>query len=361
MIAPEPCGPGLRPDLRAPRSLVPAGSSVLADPEAEALVRSSLLAAAPHLESAGITVPRLEGRLLRPTLALRFVHPEHRETLPLAFWFGCWAIQMVHEASLLHDDVLDGGETRRGRATLLASAGRAASLLHGDVYLTGAYVVANRVGKPRFMSRFVRAVQDTVRGELLQAKSPSDATWRDVLPLKTGALFGLSASLASEWGGELDAGLAYEMGTDLGVLYQRVDDFLDYCPLAETGKPALQDFRKGVRTWMVPEPALDWFRQSPKQLESGSVRRRSGVVGPSPTGPPRERRGPLVRSRGSTGAGPEPRLPTPALGGSVSSCGRPGGGSTRAVRGARHRHVRYGRPQDQGPGRIRRALHGWAG
>ncbi|NNM33068.1 MAG: squalene/phytoene synthase family protein [Gemmatimonadetes bacterium] len=268
MIAPEFGRRGFRHGAASLRLVGPPsiGCPVLGDPEVEAWVRSALMDAAPHLESAGITLPRLEGRLLRPSVAFRFIRPEDRESLPMAFWFGCWAIQMVHEASLLHDDVLDDGKTRRGRPTLLAQAGRAASLIRGDEYLTGAYVVANRVGRPRFMSRFVRAVQDTVRGEILQADSPSGASWRDVLPLKTGALFGISASLASEWSGILDACVSYDLGSELGVLYQRVDDLLDYCPGAETGKPPLQDFRRGLPTWIVPDPALDWFHQSDRQL-----------------------------------------------------------------------------------------------
>ena len=269
MIAPE--AGGLGPVRRRGASalsvpLVPDTSPTLHDPAIEDQVRAGLLEAAPHLRAAGVGLPALEGRLLRPTVALRFIRPENRDDLPLAFWFGCWAIQMVHEASLLHDDVLDGGSVRRGRPTLLAEKGRAASLIQGDAYLTDAYVVADRVGKPRFMSRFVHAVRDTVRGEMLQAASARETEWRDILTLKTGALFGLCASLASEWDCPLDGGEAYALGVELGVLYQRVDDFLDYCPAADTGKPPLQDFRKGIRTWMVPNPDLDWFRQSDRQL-----------------------------------------------------------------------------------------------
>lgn len=267
MIVPEPGRPMLHPAPATSLAGPPFRSGpFLRDPEAQDWVLSALMDAAPHLESSGVSLPSLDGRLLRPTVAFRFVRPEDRDALPLAFWFGCWAIQMVHEASLLHDDVLDEGATRRGRPTLLAEAGRGAALIRGDDYLTGAYVVANRVGRPRFMTRFVRAVQDTVRGEMLQAGCPAEACWRDVLPLKTGALFGLSASLASEWGGYVNAREAYDLGADLGVLYQRVDDFLDYCPEAGTGKPALQDFRKGVRTWIVPEQGDEWFRQPATQL-----------------------------------------------------------------------------------------------
>ncbi len=234
----------------------------------EVQLREGLARACGRLGKSGLVAPVLGGQLLRPALALRLIPPEMRDDLPDGFWLGCCAVQMVHEASLLHDDVIDGGQERRGRPTVVAEQGRGASLLLGDAMLTTAYVVADMAGGHGFMSRFVRAVEQTVHGEVMQWSGPADTPCGEITSRKTGALFGLAADLASRWGGTASPDEAWDLGVALGTLYQKVDDFLDYCPRAATGKPPLQDFHRGIRTWMVPPRFPGWFKQSERQLQA---------------------------------------------------------------------------------------------
>ena len=110
--------------------------------DATADLEGQLRSAALRLAATGVAVPPLRGKLLRPHVALALVPPALRPQLDDRFWFGALALQMVHEASLLHDDILDDAAERRGQATLVAEGGIAAALVMGDHYLTGAYRAA---------------------------------------------------------------------------------------------------------------------------------------------------------------------------------------------------------------------------
>jgi hypothetical protein len=86
-------------------------------------------------------------------------------------WMGLLVVEMVHEASLLHDDFLDEAPERRSKPTLVAASGVGPALELGDHLLTAAYRVAAEVGSTSFMEAFVRAVERTVAGEIAQERS----------------------------------------------------------------------------------------------------------------------------------------------------------------------------------------------
>lgn len=221
-----------------------------------------------------IELPPLRGKLLRPFTAFSLVPTARRGLLDERFWLGCLAVQMVHEASLHHDDVLDGGFGRRNGATLLARKGPGAALLAGDIFLTGSYRVALMTGWDDFVTEFVAAVAATVRGEKLQgelAAAPDPAgRYEAVVRAKSGALFGAAASLAGcverkpgEGVVPLSPQVLRELGVELGAFYQLVDDFLDYCPAEDTGKPKLQDFNNRTWTSVLGVRGPEWFERSP--------------------------------------------------------------------------------------------------
>lgn len=234
------------------------------------LVRDGILKGGALAEGLGMTMPRPRGKLLRPLTALCFVSPEQQKSLTEEFWLGCLAIQMVHEASLHHDDVLDGGLERRGSATLLARKGIDASLLLGDLYLTSAYRIAAMTERKEFLTEFIEAVEVMVRGESIQDKPGTGvdhrARYEQIVRMKSGALFGIAAALPS-WTDHADSTAAElrEVGIELGVLYQMVDDFLDYCPAGDTGKPKLQDFNNKIWTFVLGSRGNEWFEQSPEE------------------------------------------------------------------------------------------------
>lgn len=190
----------------------------------------------------------LAGQLLRPGVV--FAAARAAGLAPVAVADAALAVQCIHTASVLHDDVIDDAATRRGRATLTPKNG----VLVGDLLITAAYDLAARLGDAT--PAFARAVQRTAFGEARQnaVRGPDWAAYIDMLADKSGALFGWS--LAAPWliaGDAAMAARAQALGDRIGVIYQLLDDFLDWCPYTDTGKPPLQDARQGKRTLPVFE------------------------------------------------------------------------------------------------------------
>jgi 15-cis-phytoene synthase len=232
-------------------------------------VRAGLERAVERLSSRRFPSPPVSGKLLRPMVAFGALSPSERERLPDTFWCGALAIQMVHEASLLHDDILDGASHRRGLPTEVASKGVAAALVGGDHLLTAAYRVAFECGSPSFLARFCEAVEGTVGGELRQGRSMgfllSMEEYRGIIRAKSGELFGAALVLAADVMGR-DPAAAFEAGCRVGTLYQMVDDFLDLCPGAGLGKPPFQDYLHQKWTFPLAEAGVDGFGLSVEEL-----------------------------------------------------------------------------------------------
>jgi phytoene synthase len=218
-------------------------------------VSEGLHGAARALAGEGLAVPPLEGKLLRPLVAYALVPPALRPRLDRRFWMGALAVQMIHEASLVHDDILDGASERRGSRTLVAARGLGPALVLGDHYLTGAYRAAAGTASADFLDIFIRAVERTVAGEVAQGRSAGrrlePSTYLDIVTGKSGELFGAATALGGALLGIGGLPERVALGRELGALYQRVDDLLDYCAAAATGKPPLQDFRQAKWTWVL--------------------------------------------------------------------------------------------------------------
>ncbi|HKJ03809.1 MAG TPA: polyprenyl synthetase family protein, partial [Longimicrobiales bacterium] len=191
------------------------------------LLEASLADAAARLRAEGVPVPPLEGKLLRPLVAFALIPPHLRPSLDHRFWLGALAVQMVHEASLLHDDILDDASERRGEATLVAARGVGPALVLGDHYLTGAYRAAAMAEAPAFLTCFIRAVERTVAGEIAQERAAGRPLTRGeydaVVTGKSGELFGAATCLGGALLGCEDHAARVGWGRRLGALYQQVD------------------------------------------------------------------------------------------------------------------------------------------
>ena len=214
-------------------------------------LRAGLLEACAAPAAGGVPGTAAEGHLIRPLLALAGAG----EDLPPGFWDAALAVQLAHEASLLHDDVIDGAAERRGEPTLAAAAGVARALVQGDHLLTAAYRAAVRTGSLPFATLFARAVERTVAAEVAQGRAAGQLLDRrryDEIALgKAGELLGCALAAAPVLRGARDAEATFELGRRVGLLYQMLDDLLDYCPLARTGKPALGDYAQRRWTWVL--------------------------------------------------------------------------------------------------------------
>ncbi|MBY0403002.1 MAG: polyprenyl synthetase family protein [Cyanobacteria bacterium] len=162
--------------------------------------------------------------------------------------------EMIHIATLLHDDVLDQSDLRRNRKTVRALWGNTVSVLSGDYLLAQASLKLANVGNIRIVSIFSHVLADLCDGEVEQIKTSFDleTSWESYYKksiCKTASLF----SAGCESAGVLNL-LPEEQiqrlksyGRNFGISFQIVDDLLDYISTAdEMGKPVLDDLRNGI-------------------------------------------------------------------------------------------------------------------
>lgn len=165
------------------------------------------------------------------------------------------AAELVHMATLLHDDVIDDGDQRRGRPTSRRVWGNAVSVLAGDLLLVEALRLATRAA-PATWTELVGTLGRLVDGEVIQlrgrlAVSLDEATYFDVVRGKTASLFEWALRAGAREGGAPDAALDAlgAFGAHIGVAFQLVDDVLDYDgDEAATGKSMLADLHEGKVT-----------------------------------------------------------------------------------------------------------------
>ena len=243
-------------------------------------VRDNLRGAAEFLSSEGFPRPELDGKLLRPLTAFITVPKRLRLQLDRRFWYGALAVEMVHEASLLHDDILDEAQERRGQPTMVAAAGVGPALVLGDHLLTAAYRAAAATESPEFLKAFIRSVERTVAGEIAQERSQgrvlAEEEYLRIITGKSGELFRSAFMLAPAL---LQTGSADEvgsMGARFGALYQMVDDFLDYCSNADRGKPPIQDYRQKKWTWPLGLLRLEDFNSPDSEVLAQLFHRNMG-------------------------------------------------------------------------------------
>jgi geranylgeranyl pyrophosphate synthase len=165
------------------------------------------------------------------------------------------AVELLHMATLVHDDVLDAAELRRGRPTVFAEAGRPAAAATGDLLFSRAFAELAATGSEDAVRALSTASSALARGELMQR---ADAWGEDVTPerylercrLKTASLFEASCRLGALFGGRPDLAPALgQFGERLGLAFQMLDDVLDVSgPAERTGKLRGADLLDGTVT-----------------------------------------------------------------------------------------------------------------
>ena len=198
---------------------------------------------------------------MRPLLCLlaaRVGSSDPRRAWPLA-----QAAELVHNATLLHDDVVDVGETRRGRQTARAVFGNAAAVLGGDLLLVEALTAIHTSELPQLLPAMLGVLRRMVEAESLQlaTRGHTDLTTQTHLRIcvgKTASLFGWVTEAGARAGGAApDTAIALRRyGHDIGIAFQLVDDLLDLTADPDVaGKAVLQDVRQGTVTYAAI-PAL---------------------------------------------------------------------------------------------------------
>jgi len=165
-------------------------------------------------------------------------------------------VEFIHTATLLHDDVVDESELRRGRETANAAFGNAASVLVGDFLYSRAFQMMVEVDRMRVMKILADATNTIAEGEVLQLMNVNDpdvdeARYLQVIRYKTARLFEAAAQLGAvlvDATPEVEAAAA-EFGRRIGTAFQLIDDVLDYSGVtADIGKNVGDDLREGKPT-----------------------------------------------------------------------------------------------------------------
>ncbi|MEM9172879.1 MAG: polyprenyl synthetase family protein, partial [Pseudomonadota bacterium] len=165
-------------------------------------------------------------------------------------------IEFIHTATLLHDDVVDGSDRRRGRDTANAVFGNQASVLVGDFLYSRAFQMMVSIGDMRVMQVLADATNTIAAGEVMQLMNVNDPDtsedqYREVIYRKTAKLFEAGAQIAGIISGHDESVLARLslFGRELGTAFQLVDDALDYSASAEElGKNIGDDLAEGKPT-----------------------------------------------------------------------------------------------------------------
>jgi octaprenyl-diphosphate synthase len=228
----------------------------VADPlrRVEVMLRDQLKVDDPQLQALLDHVVTLGGKRLRPILVLlaaKACGPITQDTIRLAA-----AVELVHTATLIHDDILDAADTRRHRQTLHTAFNPQSSLLVGDWLFTQAYYLCNQSGSTLPGRWLAQAAKEVCEGEIRQSMASGDRhlsvdEYLDILGKKTGSLCAVACSLGA-WSAEADETTSHsfhEFGWKLGQAFQIHDDYLDYWgDPAKLGKPVGQDFAAGKAT-----------------------------------------------------------------------------------------------------------------
>ncbi|CAI9108677.1 OLC1v1008343C1 [Oldenlandia corymbosa var. corymbosa] len=251
-----------------PFSLVADELSILAN-----RLRSMVVAEVPKLASAAEYFFKIgaEGKRFRPTVLLLMATaidaPISRPlpdtavdalSMDLRTRQQCIAeiTEMIHVASLLHDDVLDDADTRRGVGSLNFVMGNKLAVLAGDFLLSRACVALASLKNTEVVSLLARVVEHLVTGETMQMTTASDQRcsmeyYMQKTYYKTASLISNSCKAIALLAGQSTevAMLAYDYGKNLGLAFQLIDDVLDFTGTsASLGKGSLSDIRHGVVT-----------------------------------------------------------------------------------------------------------------
>ncbi|CCH48906.1 polyprenyl synthetase family protein [Pseudodesulfovibrio piezophilus] len=194
------------------------------------------------------------GKRIRPILTLLFARAQGYTGTDYHA-IAC-SLELLHSATLLHDDFLDDAELRRGKAASHLVFGRTETILAGDALLALANEMGARYGKARLSWLLARGIMETAVGEIEEiefSKNPSldRDRYMEIIIGKTAKLIECAcrcgAALAGATSEQEDAAGAF--GLNLGIAFQLVDDALDYAsPTSETGKPEGGDLKEGKVT-----------------------------------------------------------------------------------------------------------------
>lgn len=189
------------------------------------------------------------------------------------------AVELLHTATLMHDDVADNSPLRHGIPTLLAKYGQSEAVLTGDYWLSRAlHIIIDHPDK-RVFHRFAQCLEDLACGEMIQLEKAAsldttEADYMRIICCKTTTLFESSALGAAYSVGASpeEIEMCRQFAFHLGNSFQMMDDIFDYSPAIDTGKPSGQD----IREKKITLPVIGALAAAPKKEARAFLKQVAG-------------------------------------------------------------------------------------
>lgn len=233
----------------------------------------------PLLREIILHVNKQRGKQMRPMMVLLFgkMFGEVSDTT----YSAALALELLHTASLVHDDVVDDSMQRRGQASVNAIYNNKLAVLVGDYLLSTALVFTGRCGDPRITNIVGALGQTLADGEIFQMfhsheKLVSEEVYFEIIRKKTASLFSSCAEIGALSAGAQpnEADRARQIGEYIGICFQIRDDIFDYYS-NDVGKPTGNDMREGKLTlpiiYAVRTEGDDRIREMINRLKSGEL------------------------------------------------------------------------------------------
>ena len=191
-------------------------------------------------------------------------------------------LELLHTASLVHDDVVDESGVRRGQASVNASYDNKVAVLVGDYILSTALLYVSHTGSQQIVSELAQLGRELSNGEILQLtniqrEEITEEVYYEIIKRKTAVLFETCAKIGAQSVGATGQQIAAasEFGSMLGMIFQIRDDIFDYYDSSEIGKPTGNDMREGKLTLPVIHALKvagnDHFTALARKVKQGDV------------------------------------------------------------------------------------------
>ena len=220
------------------------------------------------------------GKRMRPMLMLLMA--KNYGDVSMVTQHSAVGLELLHTASLVHDDVVDESGERRGQASVNASYNNKVAVLVGDFILSTALLHVSYTGNKQIIQNLAELGRTLAAGEILQLSNIqnqeiSEAVYYQVIEQKTAALFQSCAAIGAMSAGASteDVIKAGEFGRNLGIMFQIRDDIFDYFDSKEIGKPTGNDMIEGKLTlpviYALNNTNFESMQTLAKKVKSGTI------------------------------------------------------------------------------------------
>ena len=219
---------------------------------------------------------QLGGKRVRPVLCL--MGSELFADISEDAWYGAYGVELFHNFTLIHDDIMDKAPLRRGQPTIHAKYGMTAGILSGDVMSIFAYerLAHIKTALPQVLQLFNKTAIEVCEGQQLDMdfETRGDVTLDEyihMITLKTSVLLACSLKMGALVSGALgdNANKLYEFGKNLGIAFQLQDDYLDaYGATEKVGKQSGGDIKSNKKTYLLVKALQNATAEQRSEIET---------------------------------------------------------------------------------------------